>query len=355
VNVSVKKIGEVCVVKRGTTITQKHAVEGEVPVVAGGIKPTYFHNIANRTGKTITISGSGANAGFVNFWGVPIFASDCTTIQVENENISINYVHYFLLSKQDYIYKELRSGAAQPHVYGRDIAEIKIPLPPLAIEEKIVAKLDAIFAEINKAVSATEANIKNAEALFQSYLSDIFNAENEEWFSTEIGKICKLEYGKALPENYRDLAANNAVYGANGEKTRTNKFLFDGKSIVLGRKGSAGELTRVDGKFWTLDVAYYVTCDKTKFSIDFIYYLLLSKDLKRFVKGVKPGINRNDVYSLACHVPKLETQINVAQKLDSIAAEIKKLKNTKNSLIKNYEALKQSILQQEFNGELVRE
>ena len=115
-------LGEVCIVKRGTTITQKEAIEGEIPVVAGGLKPTYYHNQANRLGNTITISGSGANAGFVNFWNQPIFASDCSTVEVINNKLDITYVYYFLLSKQQYIYNELRSGAAQPHVYGKDIA-----------------------------------------------------------------------------------------------------------------------------------------------------------------------------------------------------------------------------------------
>ena len=60
-------LGDVCEVKRGQSITKKQVIAGGIPVIAGGQQPAYFHNQSNRTGKIITISGSGAYAGFVNF------------------------------------------------------------------------------------------------------------------------------------------------------------------------------------------------------------------------------------------------------------------------------------------------
>ena len=54
------KLGEICNVRRGTTITKKNTVDGAVPVIGGGTKPTYFHNEANRNAGCITVSGSGS-------------------------------------------------------------------------------------------------------------------------------------------------------------------------------------------------------------------------------------------------------------------------------------------------------
>ena len=53
------KLGDCCSFKRGTTITAKNAIPGDVPVLAGGQKPAYYHNEANRTGETIVVAGSG--------------------------------------------------------------------------------------------------------------------------------------------------------------------------------------------------------------------------------------------------------------------------------------------------------
>lgn len=154
---SKKRLGEICSINRGTTITQKQVTQGNIPVVAGGLKPAYYHNQPNRFNTTITVSGSGANAGFVNLWKKPIFASDCSTVEVKDSNLDIFFIYYFLLSKQEYIYKNLRTGAAQPHVYAKDIANIFIDIPPLPIQQKIVSKLDKIFAEIDN----LENNLKN--------------------------------------------------------------------------------------------------------------------------------------------------------------------------------------------------
>ena len=66
------KLGEVCIFQRGQTITKKDIINGDVPVVAGGQTPAYYHNKANREKNIITISSSGY-AGYVNFWTVPIF------------------------------------------------------------------------------------------------------------------------------------------------------------------------------------------------------------------------------------------------------------------------------------------
>lgn len=72
VEVEWKALGEVAQIKRGTSITKSSVVDGDVPVIAGGRTPAYYHNISNRNGQTIVIAGSGAYAGFVSWWEQPI-------------------------------------------------------------------------------------------------------------------------------------------------------------------------------------------------------------------------------------------------------------------------------------------
>ncbi len=134
------ELNKICAVRRGQAITKKDVAVGDVPVIAGGQKPAYFHNCSNRNGDTITISGSGAYAGFVNFFAQPIFASDCTTIQANGEELDMKFVYCMLKNIQQEIYS-LRSGMAQPHVYAKDVATVKIPLPPLKEQKRIVAEI----------------------------------------------------------------------------------------------------------------------------------------------------------------------------------------------------------------------
>lgn len=123
----VTRLGDVCIIRKGQLITDSTKIHGSIPVIAGGKKPAYYHNVPNRTGKTITISGSGASAGFLSFHDYPIFASDCSTIE-EGENYSIEFIFYILQLSQEMIYK-MQTGGAQPHIHPRDLNPLTIYLP----------------------------------------------------------------------------------------------------------------------------------------------------------------------------------------------------------------------------------
>jgi len=169
------KLKEVCLLRRGSTITKKQTVDGEVPVIGGGTKPTYFHNKSNRDVNCITISSSGASAGYVNKWDVPIFASDCSTVEAKDETQLQNFIYYFLLSKQKFIYKNFRSGAAQPHVYAKDVETIDYPIVPLSKQIQIVAKLDHAFVQIDKFTLCTKLINKKIEKLKSALLCSYIN------------------------------------------------------------------------------------------------------------------------------------------------------------------------------------
>ena len=153
-------------IKKGKSITKKETKEGVIKVVAGGINYAYLHNEANRPENTITISASGANAGFVNFWQEEIFASDCTTINLDSD-ISIRFVFYILQSIQKNIYG-LARGAAQPHVYPKDIENIKIPFPDdLEIQKQIVEECQ----KVEKQSSTIKTSIEKYQELIKAILA----------------------------------------------------------------------------------------------------------------------------------------------------------------------------------------
>jgi type I restriction enzyme S subunit len=98
----VKRLGDVVKIQKGQLITSSTLSPGNIPVIAGGKQPAYFHATANRLGRTVTISASGASAGYVALYNEPIFASDCSTIS-EAESYSLDFVFYQLLCKQQSI------------------------------------------------------------------------------------------------------------------------------------------------------------------------------------------------------------------------------------------------------------
>lgn len=145
------------------------------------------------------------------------------------------------------------------------------------------------------------------------------------WKTVKLGDVCILNYGKALDKKDRLENAAIPVYGANGIKTYSNKLLHDKPSIIIGRKGSAGELNKVTEPFWALDVTYYVTTDESIVNLDFLFYTLVALNLPSMARGVKPGINRNDVYDKSINLPSLSEQESIVTKLDAAFAEIDKI------------------------------
>ena len=131
-------LGNVCEIRKGQLITESTRIDGPIPVIAGGKKAAYYHANANRLGKTITISGSGANAGYVPFHNYPIFASDCSTIE-ESAKYSIEYIFFLLSSMQKQIYNA-QTGGAQPHIHPSDLNPIEVDVPNIE-EQKAIAQI----------------------------------------------------------------------------------------------------------------------------------------------------------------------------------------------------------------------
>ena len=131
----VKELGKYAQIKKGTLITAKTSIsDGKIKVVSAGLDFSYHHDVANYPENTITISASGASAGYINFWREPIFACDCTTVRGHSDADTIHILG-FLRIRQVFIYQQAR-GSAQPHVYPRDIEVLNIAVPPQNTIEK---------------------------------------------------------------------------------------------------------------------------------------------------------------------------------------------------------------------------
>lgn len=151
-------------IRKGSALTRSETVEGDIKVVAGGKDYACTHNVANRAAGVITVSASGANAGHVNYWDEPIWASDCTTIQ-STDRVETLYVFYVLKYMQKQIYG-LQTGAGQPHVYPSDINKICIPQIDGELQKKIVDECQKVDQEYNSTRMSIEEYRKKIEKIF---------------------------------------------------------------------------------------------------------------------------------------------------------------------------------------------
>lgn len=166
-------LDEIAEFKRGKTITKEQVVEGNIPVVAGGLHPAYYHNKSNTFAPVITISGSGANAGFVRLYNVDVFASDCSFVD-SNVTPHLYFVLGFLKENKASL-EALRKGAAQPHVYAKDINALETIIPT----KEVLIKYANMVTPYFKRIAILEQQILDEQQARDRLLPKLMNGEIE--------------------------------------------------------------------------------------------------------------------------------------------------------------------------------
>jgi type I restriction enzyme, S subunit len=163
-----KMLGDIAHIQKGQLITTETLVAGSIPVIAGGKKPAYFHNKPNRLSKTITVSASGASAGYVAFHRSPIFASDCSTIS-EAKSYCIEFLYFSLQLQQEAIYSA-QTGGAQPHIQPKDLSPLPVILPIALDEQQTIAK---VLCDMEDELAALESRLAKTCDLKQGMMQEL--------------------------------------------------------------------------------------------------------------------------------------------------------------------------------------
>lgn len=152
-NISLRSIAHIV---KGNALSSSDVEDGNIPVIAGGQTSPYSHNQANYVGNVITVSASGAYAGYVWYHDYPIYATDCCVVFSKDESrFMTKYLFEVLKLQQKGIYRS-QTGAAQPHVYTADLQMLNIPAVPITKQQEIVTYI----ADIRTRAKALQAEGK---------------------------------------------------------------------------------------------------------------------------------------------------------------------------------------------------
>lgn len=162
------KIEDVVTVFRGEYITKKDATAGNIPVILGGQEPAYYIDKANHIGEVVVVARSGASAGFVSYWNEPIFVTDGFGYEANLKLMNTKYLYYTLKDMEKELNNSKR-GAGVPHISGSYILEIKIPVPTIEEQERMVAILDRFDALCNDLTSGLPAEIAARQKQYEYY------------------------------------------------------------------------------------------------------------------------------------------------------------------------------------------
>ena len=324
--VEFKTLGEVCEMKRGSTITANQAEDGDIPVIAGGQKPAYFHNQSNREGKNITVAGSGAYAGYVAYWEQPIFVSDAFTVTPKETFLDIKFVYYYLTNIQDKIY-HTKKGSGVPHVHPSSIADFEIPLPPLEIQKKIVECLDkfsALAAELQAELQLRRKQYEYYRTQLLTPHSDCNSAtksDDAQWEWKTLGEVCEMKAGIHInAADIRDAIDSEYLYpcfGGNGIRGYVKSYSIIGEYPIIGRQGAlCGCVNYAQDKFYATEHAVVVKPYKG-YSSRYLFHMLTFADLNQYKsQGAQPGLAVGNLKTLKYAFPPLAEQARIVAILD---------------------------------------
>ena len=162
--------------KRGKNITASEMVEGNIPVISAGLEPSGYHNESNVKQNNITISASGANAGFLSYHLENIWAADCSYYFNDN---NVWFVFNTLKFLQP-VLTNMQIGSAQPHVYPKNINRICVIIPEQQSIQSFNEVVMPMYDEIKYLIEKNSLLEKQRDKLLSKIVTNKIVLEGKE-------------------------------------------------------------------------------------------------------------------------------------------------------------------------------
>lgn len=332
--VEYKLLKDVSEMKRGQSITTKNLKIGKIPVIAGGQEPSFYNDKYNREGETITVSSSGAYAGFLNYWNEPILCTDSFSIKAKKLNM--RYLYHYLKMKQNEIYNKKR-GAGIPHVHISDLEKFKIPCPPLEVQGEIVRILDK-FGELE---AELEAELEVRKSQYEFWREKLLNTgnSNQEYITLgDIGKVCMC---KRIMKNETSGSGDVPFYkiGTFGKQADAyisydifndykKRFSYPKKGeILVSCSGTIGRSVVFDGEdaYFQDSNIVWLSNDESKVLNKFLYYFYQTSPWNISDGGTIKRLYNNQFISAKVPLYSLEEQkkiVDILERFDTLINDI---------------------------------
>ncbi len=291
-----------------------------------------------------------------------ITAVDCTIIRLNKIFLLPEFFIYFT---QSYTYltvvESLTTGATRKRISRKNLGEVRIPLPPIPEQQRIVAILDQAFADIEKARTNAKKNLMNARELFDSYLNQVFSQRGEHWVEQKLSLLCKIFDSRRKPITKKDRSPGiYPYYDATGILDYVDGYLFDEKLVLIGEDGAkwdAGDTSAfsIEGKTWVNNHAHVIQPIRDRILDKWLIYYLNGEDLSKFITGMTvPKLNQGKLKEIPIPLPPIPEQHRIVDSLDKLSGEVHQLEKRYQEKLESLDELKKSLLQKAFSGELTK-
>ena len=303
-----------------------------------------------------------------------------TGLRANKSILDQSYLYKFLKLKEKEI-SDKGTGSTFTAISKKDIENLKIPLPPLEIQNKIVKILDEKFAKIREAKSLREEALADTEKILSQNLREIFEDGKEKgWKEKKIGEILHIKHGWAFkgeffgkigdilltPGNFKE--DGGLYFTDKNTKRYSGDFSHDlilvkndlvivmtdlsKECKILGNPAIVGEKMLHNQRIGKIEL---LTKEITK---EFLYYFFLTKNYKDLVKSTATGTTvrhtaPSRIYNIKIQFPPLIEQKKIVERLDALSGKLTGFRELQKSQLVDFKKLKKSYLREAFNGELI--
>ncbi len=385
-----KKLGEVCAfdkaqgIHRGLPYVGLEHIESHTAHFIGSIEHQPAKSSTFRFSEEHVLYGR--LRPYLNKVLAPNFKGHCSTEIFPlkpGPELSREYLLYWLLA--DETCERINAtcpGARMPRAQMNEVLSFEFPLPPLAEQKRIVAILDEAFANIAVARANAEKNLNNARALFESHLQSVFTQKGDGWVEKTFEELIESNV-IGLTKNSREQGEDKAYpYVKMNNITRDNSFDFSRFTCVDATDEEVGKFSLRNGDFLFNTRNSYELVGKSciyesdsndtvlfnnnimrvrfKGGVDtrFILLAFSSKAVADELNALKSGTTNvsaiyfKDLKSLVIPIPPLADQRRIAASLDALSEATRRLSSLYSRKLAALDALKKSLLNQAFTGEL---
>lgn len=324
--------------------------------------------------KGSVVLSSRAPIGYVAIAGIELATNQGCRNFICGDEIYNKYLYYFLKSNTDLL-NQLGEGSTFKEISGSKLKELKIPLPPLSEQHRIVKILDEVFEKLEKAKENTEKNLANAKELFESYLQNIFESPRKDWEEKTLEEI-SLEFGrgksKHRPRNDKKLYGGEYPFIQTGDIRNSEHFIteysqtYNHTGLLQSKLWPKGTICiTIAANIAETGILNFDACfpdsiiglvvNPKKSDTDFVEYLLQFFKTRIQAKGkgsAQANINMATFEDEKFPIPPLSEQKAIVKKLDQLSEQTKKLEGIYQKKLADIEELKKSVLQQAFSGKL---
>ncbi len=308
------------------------------------------------------------------------------TIVRAKHHLNPFYMNYYLLSLKNYLEQQGSGSTNQKELKPDTIGNLLFSLPPLPEQQRIVARIESLFAKLDAAREKLQQVLSAQEARRSAILHEAFtgwltgrtdrekewivdsgekgsqNPEGTEfvpegWKKVSLGDAYDLKAGKNIKakeiNEKKDSLHSYPCYGGNGIRGYVQAPNRKGLHPIIGRQGAlCGNVNMADGEFYATEHAVVVT-DKIPSDAIWTYYYLTYLNLNQYATSTaQPGLAVSNLNKIWIILPPLEVQHKVSKELISLFHREDAIKKAAQSALSQINLLKKSILARAFRGQL---